>query len=52
MPQHDPIHDQEVRRRQTARARLMALLLGLFALLLFGITIAKLGLATRGAPHP
>ena len=37
-------HEQEVVRRQRARARLMALLLGAFVVLLFLITIAKIGL--------
>ena len=33
-----------LRRRQRERARIMALLLGAFVLLLFFITIAKIGL--------
>ena len=33
-----------LRRRQPERARIMALLLGAFVLLLFFITIAKIGL--------
>ena len=37
-------HDEEVVRRQRERARLMALLLGGFVVLLFLITIAKIGL--------
>lgn len=38
-------HEVEViRKRQRARARIMALLLGAFAVLLFFITIAKIGL--------
>ncbi|WP_265569381.1 hypothetical protein [Sphingomicrobium nitratireducens] len=37
---------QEIRKRQKHRARIMALLLVAFAVLVFGITIAKLGLAT------
>ena len=32
----------EVRRRQRARARLMAILLGAFVILLFGVSIAKM----------
>ena len=32
----------EVRRRQRERARLMAILLGIFAVLMFAITIAKM----------
>jgi hypothetical protein len=38
-------HETEViRRRQRERARIMAWLLGAFAVLLFFITIAKIGL--------
>ena len=37
-------HEQEVVRRQRERARLMAWLLGAFVILLFLITIAKIGL--------
>ena len=37
-------HEQEVTRRQRERARLMAWLLGLFAVLMFFITIAKIGI--------
>lgn len=37
-----PVPEDEVRRRQRERARVMALLLGLFAVLLFAITIAKM----------
>ena len=37
-------HEQEVVRRQRERARLMAWLLGMFVVLLFLITIAKIGL--------
>ena len=36
--------EDEVIRRQRERAKLMALLLGAFAVLLFFITIAKIGL--------
>ncbi len=36
--------EDEVVRRQRARARLTALLLGAFAVLLFFITIAKTGI--------
>ena len=35
--------EDELVRRQRERARLMALLLGAFAVLLFFITIAKIG---------
>lgn len=34
--------EDEVRRRQRERAKVMALLLGLFVVLMFAITIAKL----------
>ena len=37
-------HEDEVLRRQRERARLMAWLLGAFVVLLFFITIAKIGL--------
>lgn len=37
-------HEQEVVRRQRERARLMAWLLGAFVVLLFLITLAKIGL--------
>ena len=37
-------HEEEVVRRQRERARLMAWLLGAFVILLFLITIAKIGL--------
>ena len=36
--------DEVVRKRQRERARVMALLLGLFVVLLFFITIAKTGM--------
>lgn len=36
--------EDEVVRRQRERARLMAVLLGLFVVLMFLITIAKIGL--------
>ena len=39
VPQHD---EDAVRRRQRDRARLMALLLGGFVVLMFAITIAKM----------
>ena len=35
--------EEEVVRRQRERAKLMAILLGAFAVLLFFITIAKIG---------
>ena len=37
-------HEQEVLRRQRERARLMAWLLGGFVILLFLVTVAKIGL--------
>ena len=37
-------HKQEAVRRQRARARLMAWILGAFVVLLFMVTIAKIGL--------
>ena len=37
-------HEEEVVRRQRERARLMAWLLGGFVVLLFLVTIAKIGL--------
>ena len=37
--------DEVIRARQRARARLMAWLLGAFVVLMFLITIAKMGLA-------
>ncbi|WP_268825694.1 hypothetical protein [Sphingomonas lutea] len=36
----------EIVRRQRARARIMALLLGGFVVLLFFVTLAKIGLGT------
>jgi hypothetical protein len=39
-----PDIEPEVRRRQRERARVMAILLGIFALLLFAITIAKMSI--------
>ena len=36
----------EVRRRQRARAIIMALLLGAFVILIYAITVAKMGLAS------
>ena len=37
-----PVPEDEIRRRQRDRARIMAILLGLFVVLLFAITIAKM----------
>ena len=39
----DP-RDDEIRRRQKARAVIMALLLGAFVVLVYAITIAKMGM--------
>jgi len=39
------IDEEEVRRRQRGRALVMALLLGLFVVLVYAVTIAKMGLA-------
>ena len=36
--------DEIIRRRQRERARIMALLLGAFVVLMFFITIAKIGI--------
>ena len=38
------MNEEEVRRRQRARALVMAVLLGLFVVLVYAITIAKMGL--------
>ena len=40
----NPLPENEVVRRQRERARLMAWLLGAFVVLLFLITVAKIGL--------
>lgn len=37
--------EREIRRRQKSRAIIMAVLLALFVVLVYGITIAKMGLA-------
>ncbi|MEO5773445.1 MAG: hypothetical protein ABIQ32_04925 [Sphingomicrobium sp.] len=39
-----PDTDDLIRRRQRERARLLAVLLGAFVILLFFITVAKIGL--------
>ncbi len=39
-----PEDEALVRSRQRSRARVMALLLGLFVILMFGITIAKMAI--------
>jgi hypothetical protein len=39
----DP-REEEIKRRQKARAVIMALLLGAFVVLVYAITIAKMGL--------
>lgn len=38
------MNDDEIRRRQRSRAIIMAVLLGLFVILVYAITIAKMGL--------
>ena len=38
--------DEEIRRRQRGRAIVMALLLAAFVVLVYAITIAKMGLAS------
>ena len=38
------IPEEEIRRRQMERAKLMAWLLGAFVVLVFAISIAKMGL--------
>ena len=40
----NPELEPEIRRRQRDRARVMAILLGTFAVLLFAITIAKMSI--------
>ena len=37
-----PIETAEIRRRQRTRAKVMAILLGAFVVLMFGISIAKM----------
>jgi len=39
------MNEDEIRRRQRSRAIIMAVLLGLFVVLVYAITIAKMGLA-------
>jgi len=39
-----PLDQDEVRRRQRSRAMVMAVLLGVFVVLMFAITIAKMTL--------
>ena len=38
----EPQTDAEIRQRQRGRATVMGVLLGLFVILMFGITIAKM----------
>ena len=38
-----PQDEQEIRRRQKSRAAIMGLLLGAFAILVYAISIAKMG---------
>ena len=37
-----PLPEEEIRRRQRDRARIMAILLGLFVVLMFAVSIAKM----------
>jgi predicted nucleic acid-binding Zn ribbon protein len=39
------MNEDEIRRRQRSRAIIMAVLLALFVVLVYAITIAKMGLA-------
>ena len=39
------MNDDEIRRRQRGRAIILAVLLGLFVILVYAITIAKMGLS-------
>jgi hypothetical protein len=41
------VNQDEIRRRQRARALIMALLLGAFVVLVYAITVAKMGLYSR-----
>ena len=41
------MNQDEIRRRQRARALIMALLLGAFVVLVYAITVAKMGLYSR-----
>jgi hypothetical protein len=47
-PEEPRITDEVIRRRQRGRARVMALLLGAFVILVFAISIAKI---QAGMPH-
>jgi hypothetical protein len=40
----DPRRDEKIKRRQRTRAIIMALLLGGFVVLVYAITIAKMGM--------
>ena len=40
----NPELEPEIRRRQRDRAKVMAILLGVFAVLLFAITVAKMSI--------
>ncbi|MFZ5748268.1 MAG: hypothetical protein ACOY45_11520 [Pseudomonadota bacterium] len=50
MPEHDltPAEQAEIRARQKARAKVMALLLGAFVILIFAISIVKMQLGLAG----
>ena len=43
-----PNHDELIRARQRSRAMVMAVILGAFVILVFGISIAKI---KAGMPH-
>jgi hypothetical protein len=47
-PEEPRITDEVIRHRQRGRARVMALLLGAFVILVFAISIAKI---QAGMPH-
>ena len=44
-------NEDEIRARQRSRARVMALLLGAFVILVFAISIAKIKAGMPGMPH-
>lgn len=44
--------EREIRRRQNARATIVALLLGAFVVLIFGIAIVKIRQAMHDRPDP
>ena len=44
MTPDDPRDEDQIRARQKSRAKMMALLLGAFVILMFAITIAKMSI--------